>query len=396
MSTTIGNCCRSINWYMPKKMVNLLITVIAISMLSMMLLWFWGWLPKGDLQSRNIIYVFDRSPEKANVVEIDKLRENKDMVTTNPATKDTCRPENNFVFIKTSKTGGSTLANIFFRYGVKKNLVAALDADHIFAIDYNSTEDIYNILKYNCSDFPGYNFMANHILYHRNAMDNVVNNAKYITIFRSPESHMKSVYYARFNKELKSTVFNTSNPFSEYLKQIDAEYSKGYSNKFIYPPHFNSQTFRFGIHYPDNESVIDAKIKRLDNELDLVLLTDFYDESLLLLKKIMCWDFEDILYLPFKVHKKEEPPITLEMSKIMGRLMRPDSKLYEHFNNTLWDKVRNYDGDFTTDLLKFRSMKQDLSLKCEIARYSDNCNLFYTDDVPMIHMMLEKQSKWIC
>ncbi|XP_077985315.1 galactosylceramide sulfotransferase-like [Glandiceps talaboti] len=366
--------------------------LVATTMLSMVLLWF----PKGDLQSTEIQYPSYWRPDKKNDVEIDKLRENQDMLTTNHATKDTCRPENNFVFIKTSKTGGSTLANIFFRYGVKKNLVAALDADHIFAIDYNSTEDKYNILQYNCSDFPGYNFMANHILYHRKTMDNVVNNAKYITIFRSPESHMKSVYYARFNKELKSTVFYTSNPFSEYLKQIDAEYSKGYSNKFIYPPHFNSQTYRFGIHYPDNESVIDAKIKRLDNELDLVLLTDFYDESLLLLKKIMCWDFEDILYLPFKVHKKEETPITPEMSKIMGRLMRPDSKLYEHFNNTLWDKVRNYDGDFTADLLKFRSMKQDLSLKCEIARYSDDCKLFYTDDVPMVHMMLEKQSKWIC
>ncbi|XP_077985860.1 galactosylceramide sulfotransferase-like [Glandiceps talaboti] len=398
MSTTMGNCCRSINWYIPKKMVNWLITLIAILMLSMVLLWFGGWLPSNDLPStkkKYPLYVFDRSPEKDNAVEIDKLRENQDMLTTNPGIKDTCTPENNFVFIKTTKTGGSTLANILFRYGLKKNLIAALDADHIFAILYNyTTPDKYNILQYNCSDFPGYNYIANHIRYHRKAMDDIVKNAKYITIFRSAESHLKSVYYSRIDGNFQSIYMNSSNRFYEHLKYVDALYPN--NTGIVYVPKFNKQVAVFGIQTPDNESVIDAKIKQLDNELDLVLLTDYYDESLILLKKMMCWDFEDILYQPFKVHKIYQPPITPEMSKLMKRFLIPDSKLYEHFNNTFWDKVRNYDGDFTADLLKFRSMKHDLSKKCELAQHSDDCKLFYTDDVPMVHLMLEKQSKWIC
>ncbi|XP_077985227.1 galactosylceramide sulfotransferase-like [Glandiceps talaboti] len=375
-------------------------------LISMPFLLYFGWVSSRDYFQpiENKFpppFLFDGREEYHNVDENDMLKENQDMLlTTTPRAvpKDTCRPENNFVFIKTSKTGGSTMTNIFFRYGVKKNLIAALDADHIFAIVYNSTEDKYNILQYTCSDFPGYNFMANHIVYHRKAMDDVVNNAKYITILRSPESHMKSVYYSRINKQFNSTLVNVSNPFFEYLKQVDAIYPRGYSSNtnFVYPHKFNTQTNRFGIHDPDNASVIDAKIKQLDKELDLVLLTDYYDESLLLLKKMMCWDFEDILYHAFKVHKKEQPPVTPEMSKILKRLMRPDTKLYEHFNNTFWDKVRHYDGDFTADLIKFRSMKEELGLKCEQEEQSDYCKLVHTDDVAMVHMVLERQSKWIC
>ncbi|XP_077995045.1 galactosylceramide sulfotransferase-like [Glandiceps talaboti] len=307
--------------------------------------------------------------------------------------KDPCKPKNNFVFIKTDKTGGSTIANIFFRYGLQKNLVAALDPNRSFAIDYNSTLQKFNILQYNCTDFPGYNLMANHVVYHRSAMDNVVKNAKYITIFRSAESHVKSRYY--YYGRFKGLQFsNSSNPLFEYLKAIEARYAR--KTDVVYPMSLNTQIRRFGIQEQDPDSVIDERIKQLDSELDLVMLTEYFDESLVLLKKMMCWDFEDVVYHSFKVHTKEQPPITPEMRNIMQTLVRPDIKLYEHFNNTFWDNVRNYDGDFTADLIQFRSIQRKISLECEEELDSDYCKLLYTDDVPMVNAMFEKQLKWIC
>ena len=42
-------------------------------------------------------------------------------------------------------------------------------------------------------------------------------------------------------------------------------------------------------------------------EMDFVLITEYMDESLVLLKRKWCWDVKDILYLPAKVsivHRK--------------------------------------------------------------------------------------------
>ena len=39
----------------------------------------------------------------------------------------------------------------------------------------------------------------------------------------------------------------------------------------------------------------------IKREMDFVLITEYMDESLVLLKRQWCWDLKDILYLPAKV-----------------------------------------------------------------------------------------------
>ena len=39
----------------------------------------------------------------------------------------------------------------------------------------------------------------------------------------------------------------------------------------------------------------------IKRQMDFVLITEYMDESLVLLKRKWCWDMEDILYLPAKV-----------------------------------------------------------------------------------------------
>ena len=42
---------------------------------------------------------------------------------------------------------------------------------------------------------------------------------------------------------------------------------------------------------------VDEWIEQMDNEFSLILITDFMDESLVLLKQLMCWETKDIIYL---------------------------------------------------------------------------------------------------
>ncbi|XP_077991578.1 galactosylceramide sulfotransferase-like [Glandiceps talaboti] len=155
----------------------------------------------------------------------------------------------------------------------------------------------------------------------------------------------------------------------------------------------NRQFFTFGLSGYDNETTIDIKLRKLDKELDLVMLTEHYDESLVLLKKLMCWEFEDIVYQPMKVHKSEQPPITQEMMNIIRKVSAPEVKLYDYFNRTFWKRVERYHGNFEEDLTKFHSVKKDVEKQCE-RRRSKYCNMLELDANPTRQIVYNEQRRW--
>ncbi|XP_071478911.1 galactosylceramide sulfotransferase-like [Diadema antillarum] len=115
----------------------------------------------------------------------------------------------------------------------------------------------------------------------------------------------------------------------------------------------------------DNVDVIDNTIQMLDGVLDLVLITEYLDESLLLLKKIMSWNFEDILYLRANQRSDSFGPNSEQQIKIQ-RWNMADTLLYKHYNLTLWKKIAKYDGDFEADLKHFRCMLQEYHVICNV------------------------------
>ena len=39
---------------------------------------------------------------------------------------------------------------------------------------------------------------------------------------------------------------------------------------------------------------IRQKVKEIDNNFDLIILTEFYEDSIILLKHSLCWQYEDL------------------------------------------------------------------------------------------------------
>ncbi|XP_077990868.1 galactosylceramide sulfotransferase-like [Glandiceps talaboti] len=302
----------------------------------------------------------------------------------------TCRPRKNIVFIKTAKTGGSTMASVIYRYGLKHDLVAAVDPYQHALIEEDETSEHYVIQKYNCSDFPGYNIMASHIFYNRPAMEEIVPNAKYVTILRSPFTHLKSAFYFSGKNERYP---NAIDPFEEFVTD---RYNKFIQNGSSVYNGIQEYFPRFRLTLSSDKSEILSEIQHLDKELDLVLFTEYYDESLLLLKKFMCWNFEDILYHRMKVHQEYQAPITQREIDMLAELSAIDIQFYKYFNNTFWEKVRNYDGDFTADLAKFRSLLEDVSSECQYGNESSYCELMHIDANRLSIKSLKNSVKWIC
>ena len=54
-----------------------------------------------------------------------------------------------------------------------------------------------------------------------------------------------------------------------------------------------------GLPSSDMESpkAVSAKVQELDGEFDLVILAEYFDEGLVILAKMLCWDLKEVIQI---------------------------------------------------------------------------------------------------
>ncbi|XP_077988354.1 galactose-3-O-sulfotransferase 2-like [Glandiceps talaboti] len=278
-------------------------------------------------------------------------------VCTEPVTK--------VVFIKTHKTASTTLASIIERYGYTRNLSFALgNTDHVLA-----DQDIFTrtVVEKSPPPLKGnkkvYEMLTNHARYNRPEMDAVVPNARYITILREPSRQLESAFsYFRMASSLK--LDKHPNALQLFMKN---------PRKFMEEKFFfwwqgrNGQLFDLGLDHVHHDDIytVDYKIRQLEHEMDMVLITEYIDESLLLLRRAFCWEIDDILYISNNIRsKKLRYKVTDSLRNKILSWNSADVKLYEHFNRTLWRKIAEYGPNFQRDLQEFRDRQQEVLTQC--------------------------------
>ena len=45
----------------------------------------------------------------------------------------------------------------------------------------------------------------------------------------------------------------------------------------------------------ESPEAVSAKVQELDGEFDLVILAEFFDEGLVILAKMLCWDLKEVI-----------------------------------------------------------------------------------------------------
>lgn len=117
--------------------------------------------------------------------------------------KEKCSPISNIMYVKTHKTGSTTIQSILYRYGFSRNLSFVFRRQnkkngHIryTAVTKDSPRKMFLPVlgNGNCS-FAGYNISAVHVVHNRPVMETFMNpGAKYITIIRNPASQLISAF----------------------------------------------------------------------------------------------------------------------------------------------------------------------------------------------------------
>ena len=65
----------------------------------------------------------------------------------------------------------------------------------------------------------------------------------------------------------------------------------------------NQQLWDLGLSRSDmeNEANVDAKIAELSAQFDFVILAEFFDEGLVILARLLCWELEDVSHKTDKI-----------------------------------------------------------------------------------------------
>ncbi|XP_077993195.1 galactosylceramide sulfotransferase-like [Glandiceps talaboti] len=300
----------------------------------------------------------------------------------NPDKKNTnCKPITDIIFVKTHKTASTTTGTIIERYGYKHGLAFAIpEGNQIFDESRPFTHKMVNRTKPNFGN--KFNIMANHLVFNKEELDRVIPNATYVSILRHPVKKFESTfgYYGIAEKMKLNQHVNPLEQFmkdpDKYMKKHEFKMKKQLRNGMMYNLGFNHR-------YDEDVDVINQTIAKLDKELDLVLLTDYYDESLILLKSRLCWEFEDILYIS-KGNRTENRryKISPSLATKIEKWNQADVLLYEHFNETFWKKVNDYGPTFHADLEEFRKLQSKFDDEC--IQHGKTMELHHGSNLPLL------------
>ena len=188
---------------------------------------------------------------------------------------------------------------------------------------------------------------------------------KFITILRHPVSRFESAFlFEDFPSFLG--ISSASNPLYQFLQQIDKfkpEISTMYTLR-------NGMSFDLGLEPEefDKAEVITALITSVEKDFDLVLIMEYFDESLILLKQLFCWSLDDVLYLKHNSRLKsfKRHHIPRQFRNAFLDWNKADVLLYQYFNQTFWKKVNSQDENFWSEVKLLKQKSLALEKECRI------------------------------
>ena len=312
-----------------------------------------------------------------------------------PADSGGGEPVKNIYYVKVHKAGSTTLQNIMFRFAMKHNLrVAIFNRQWGMPYpDYALPEFLYE----NLTDpgFQKYNMICDHSVYDRDSVAPYMEDYESVAILREPYSHLVSAFdFWGLAKRFR--LHKTRDPLREFLTKDPNQYKD-------ITPHFNRtknmQAYHFGhVDYHDNsEESIDKLIQHVDKHFKIVMLREKFEESLILLRRLFKWKFEDILYMDQFVNTQPKAKIRTERDDEVLRETHKafapvDYRLYDHFSKKLDNMINTEPNDLMGEVLYFKETNRKIAEFCE-----NVCMLFPFETIKNLTVadILPKLSKGI-
>jgi len=205
------------------------------------------------------------------------------------------------VFVKTHKTAGTTITNMILRHAERNNLLVGLPIqDHWELAGYPAKFDSRLVDP----QTEKYDVLCHHFRYdEKKIAEKVSDQAAYVTIMRNPISNYESIF-----------GFFRDYPFSQWIGH-NGTLKTFLSDPALYydestPWYFrakNYMAYDLGFNNSDpSPQYVNEAIASMDARFDLVMITDRFEESIILMRDLLCMSEEDVIYLALKVRRETQ------------------------------------------------------------------------------------------
>ena len=267
-------------------------------------------------------------------------------------------------FLKVHKAGSTTIQNMLFRFGLKRNLTFVI-AKHG---PYFSWDGILPIKA-----GSHYDIFAIHTFYKKKQFDKLLPKDKInIAVVREPLSRtISAAHYFR-------DVFPKSHPYLEripkthFIKELLLHPEKYEKRSFSYTKNAMAKDFGFDENTKQTDTVkINEKLNSLDKEFKLVMIMERLHESLVLLKRYLNWSIKDIIYLRTNSHKHAITNVTEEEILKHKQTCFLDYAIYDFFSKKFNKRVDAEGAEFQTEVRQFAAVLKQATYFCDKANATD-------------------------
>ncbi|OWF46253.1 galactose-3-O-sulfotransferase 2-like [Mizuhopecten yessoensis] len=331
------------------------------------------------------------------------------------ATESFPQKKTNAVFLKVHKAGSTTIMNIFLRFGISNKLNIVLpskeDGYGFNYLGYGKTVDKNTIVPVPHNET--YNILCNHVVYNRHAFRDIMpEDTEYVGIVREPVSHFlsASVYY-RFIQTIQkySSLSNQSAP-AEVIHEYFRHQDKYRNIRTVFVR--NRMSYDFGLppsRFDDN-IYVENFINDLASDFKLVMVMEYFPESLVLLKRYLGWGLIDIVYVPLNINRsKPRKHVSLfpaDMSKLK-QWNNADFRLYDFFKRRFLAQIQAEGPSFHEEVQHFKTVQSYVQSFCYDSRlrkpltvraskwneefhlWIDHCRIMTMSEIPLLKMLIQ-------
>ena len=304
----------------------------------------------------------------------------------------TCERERvNIVYVKTHKTASTTTVNILHSFGIRRNLTFLLPNPWRYTLCHPYRFD------HSCFRTPKttpVNIVCQHMVFNDSVVSGIMpHDSVYITNTRDPFARMKSAFNYYAVRDRLRLQNGSDDAILEYLRDIPKYEARYTSQPVIDRPgikkclgnfSFTHNAMAYDLGLPTgfqvettdqtrNDSYIRRWIDALQRRFALVIVSEYFDESLVLMRRLMCWKLTDLLYIQRNVKEYDGKGEQIDQTLLANfrRHNEPEYVLYDHFNKTLWRRVADEKVDFWDELRAFKRLISDVSAFCLNAQGDD-------------------------
>ena len=259
-------------------------------------------------------------------------------------------------FLKVHKAGSTTLQNLFFRFGLRHNLNILLPKSGNYI---HSPRQIIPLK-------PGehYDIFAIHTVYQTKWFKSLVPaDSVYIAIVREPLERMISAAY--FFRDIIGYNYLKHIPRANFIHNL-VNFPEKYNSAFFSRTR-NSMGCNFG--FPDNiqwseKDLIRAYLEKLNSEFLLVMTMEKFDESLVMMKRLLKWSFLDIVYQKTNSHKHIPVILNATEKERFRNTSFLDYEIFDYFTEVFETKLKTVGSDFYDEVKFFRDVLDRAAVFC--------------------------------